>query len=538
MPNPPSRRGSRSSAIETPGPRRRTGKRLPDEATIASIHLVPGYLVRRLHFICQRIFSDALGVSGMLPGHMGLLATLDAYPDIDQRTLGAIIGSDPVTVGQLLDLLERRGHVARTVDPADRRARRLSLTPSGRALFLAMKPRARAALRRQVAPLPPEERKQFIRPAAQTCRRPPCSGGHDGREGRWPRAGTPRRHPEQTARSFQRERRGRDEFHCHVVPSQPGPTSIATTIALLGAASDGWAWPTRPVVLMTSSSPGSPVDLAARLVAEGLTSRLGQPFVVENRPGADGIIALEAIKAASPDGHHLLMTNIGALTVNPLLYAKLPYDPERDFTPVTIVAGDTLVVTTSTAFGTDTLEAALKKARARPLAYNWAAAPGGTHLTGLQILRKTDTPMTFIPYRSLQQAAVDLGEDRVQLLIAPLVLVLPQVQSGKVRLLAVLSEQRSPLAPGIATIGEAGYPDLASSGAISLFGPAGMPAEVVTILGRAVASVLADAEVARRLEQAGMTPVGTGPKALAERRAADAARWARVAREHGVAPAN
>lgn len=313
---------------------------------------------------------------------------------------------------------------------------------------------------------------------------------------------------------------------------------IATIISLLGAASDGWAWPTRPVVLVTSSSPGSPVDMAARLVAEGLASRLGQPFVVENRPGADGIIALEAIKAASPDGHHLLITNIGALTVNPVLYAKLPYDPERDFTPVTIVAGDTLVVATSTAFGMDTLEAALKKARARPLAYNWAAAPGGTHLTGLQILQRTDTPMTFIPYRSLQQAALDLGEDRVQLLIAPLVLVLPQVQSGKVRLLAVLSEQRSPLAPDIATIGEAGYRDLASSGAISLLGPAGMPAEVVTALGKAVASVLADADVARRLEQAGMTPVGTGPRALAERRAADAARWAHVAREHGVAPAN
>jgi tripartite-type tricarboxylate transporter receptor subunit TctC len=114
-------------------------------------------------------------------------------------------------------------------------------------------------------------------------------------------------------------------------------TTVAT-IALLSAASDVWAWPTRPVVLLASSSAGSPVDLAARLVAEGLASRLGQPFVVDNRPGADGIIALEAIKAASPDGHHLLMTNIGALTVNPLLYAKLPYDPERDFTPVTIVA--------------------------------------------------------------------------------------------------------------------------------------------------------------------------------------------------------
>lgn len=141
----------------------RVGRRLPDEAEIASIHLVPGYLVRRLHVICQRIFSDAIGVSGMLPGHMGLLATLHTYPEIDQRTLGAIIGSDPVTTGQLLHLLERRGHVVRTVDPADRRARRLSLTPSGRALLLAMKPRANAALRQQIAPLPPEEREQFMR---------------------------------------------------------------------------------------------------------------------------------------------------------------------------------------------------------------------------------------------------------------------------------------------------------------------------------------------------------------------------------------
>jgi len=313
-------------------------------------------------------------------------------------------------------------------------------------------------------------------------------------------------------------------------------TTVAT-IALLSGASDVWAWPTRPVVLLTSSSPGSPVDLAARLVAEGLAFRLGQPFVVDNRPGADGIIALEAIRTALPDGHQLLMTNLGALTVNPLLHAKLPYDPERDFTPVTIVAGDTLVVAASTAFGPDTLGAALEKARARPQAYSWAAAPGGTHLTGLEILRTTGTPMTFIPYRSLQQAALDLGEDRVQLLIAPLVLVLPQVQSGKVRLLAVLSDQRSPLAPGIATIREAGYPALASSGAISLFGPAGLPVDVVTTLGRAVASLLAEPEVVRRLEQAGMTPVGTGPKALAERRAADATRWARVAREHGLVPA-
>ena len=133
MPNPPSSRGSRSSATKTPGLHVRVGRRLPDEAEIASIHLVPGYLVRRLHFICQRIFSEAIGVSGMLPGHMGLLATLHTYPEIDQRTLGAIIGSDPVTTGQLLHLLERRGHVVRTVDPADRRARRLSLTPSKRA---------------------------------------------------------------------------------------------------------------------------------------------------------------------------------------------------------------------------------------------------------------------------------------------------------------------------------------------------------------------------------------------------------------------
>ena len=162
MPNPPSSRGSRSSATKPPGLNERVGRRLPDEAEIASIHLVPGYLVRRLHVICQRIFSDAIGVSGMLPGHMGLLATLHTYPEIDQRTLGAIIGSDPVTTGQLLHLLERRGHVVRTVDPADRRARRLLLTPSGRALFLAMKPRANAALRQQIAPLPPEEREQFM----------------------------------------------------------------------------------------------------------------------------------------------------------------------------------------------------------------------------------------------------------------------------------------------------------------------------------------------------------------------------------------
>ena len=132
MPNPPSSRGSRS-ATKTPGLNVRVGRRLPDEAEIASIHLVPGYLVRRLHVICQRIFSDAIGVSGMLPGHMGLLATRHTYPEIDQRSLGAIIGSDPVTTGQLLHLLERRGHVVRTVDPADRRARRLSLTPSMRA---------------------------------------------------------------------------------------------------------------------------------------------------------------------------------------------------------------------------------------------------------------------------------------------------------------------------------------------------------------------------------------------------------------------
>src|SRR5258706_8579928 len=121
-----SRKSRLSPPIETGtgDSRRRGARRLPDATAIAAIHLVPGYLVRRLHFICQRIFADSIGGSGLLPGHMGLLATLDAYPDIDQRTLGTIIGSDPVTTGQLLDLLEKRGLVARTVDLADRRARK------------------------------------------------------------------------------------------------------------------------------------------------------------------------------------------------------------------------------------------------------------------------------------------------------------------------------------------------------------------------------------------------------------------------------
>jgi tripartite-type tricarboxylate transporter receptor subunit TctC len=292
-------------------------------------------------------------------------------------------------------------------------------------------------------------------------------------------------------------------------------------------------WPERIVRIIVASSPGSSIDLAARVFAERLTQRWGRPIVIDNRAGADGILAVQALMQAG-DGHTLLLAFPGVVTVVPLLHPRLAYDPVGDLLPITSVVHDFLAIAVSAALPVRSLDELVTVARSQPGQLNWAASPGAPYLTFLEFQRRADIKLAHVPYRSSNLALPDLMSGQIQVAIVPLSSALPLAHEGKLKLLAVTALRRSPAAHDIPTVTEAGYSELIVEAAVGLFGPRGISSDLRARIAADVQAIATEPAIMRRLEVAGMLAKASTPDEYAGTLAEQRARWASLAQTYGV----
>lgn len=295
------------------------------------------------------------------------------------------------------------------------------------------------------------------------------------------------------------------------------------------------SWPDRAVHILTPTAPGSSVDVAARIFGERLAERWGQPVIIENRPGADGIIGVQDL-LHSTDDHTLLFSFPGVVTVVPLLHDHLPYDPTRDLLPIASVADDYLVIAVNPALAVGSLDGLVALARTRPGQINWAAAPGAPYLTFLEFQRRAGVTMAYVPYRSSVLALPDLVEGRIHAAVTPLASALPLANDGKIKLLAVTPSERAPAVSLLPTAIELGYPELAIEAPLGLFGPKTMPLELRERIAADVRTLASDPAISQRLSSLGMTARASTPSQYAATLAEQRARWAALAQAYGLRP--
>jgi tripartite-type tricarboxylate transporter receptor subunit TctC len=269
------------------------------------------------------------------------------------------------------------------------------------------------------------------------------------------------------------------------------------------------SWPHRTVKLIVPFSPGSAADTTARLFADRLAVRWSRPTVVEDRPGPDGLVALAAF-ASAHDDHTLLFANGGPITINPVVHAKLPYDPERDLVPIVSASDSYLTVAASAALGIGTVDALIARVRAEPGRLTWASTPGLPQFIFAGFLKRADLEMTQVSYRDFSPALQDVGENRIGFAVTALLPLLPLAQAGKVKLLLVTNRDRSPAAPDLPTAAEIGHPELAADGFQGFYGWRDMPEELRARIAADVNAVAADPALAARLAAIGQAlRVGT-----------------------------
>jgi len=261
-------------------------------------------------------------------------------------------------------------------------------------------------------------------------------------------------------------------------------------------------WPQRTVRLIVPLPPGTSIDVSARLVAEHLAARWKQPVIVENVAGADGVLAAKEF-VGRRDDHTLLYSFAGLITINPLLYAKLPYDP-RDLAPIATTSDNFLVVAASAKLKIGSLAELLKRARAASAKVNWAATSGIPYFAFAGFLKSADVEMTYVPYRDFNPALSDLGEGRIDVVSTGLTQLIPHAQAGRATFLALLNRSRTPLVPDLPTAAEVGYPDLAFDGVTGLFAVKNMPLGLRERIATDVRAVVENPAVRDRLPPLGI----------------------------------
>lgn len=299
------------------------------------------------------------------------------------------------------------------------------------------------------------------------------------------------------------------------------------------AASAETKWPTRPVRFILTLGAGSGSDIGARLLADRLSQRWGQPVVVENRPGGDAIVAINAFVTAHDD-HVLLFSPSSSFTAHPYLHDNLPYQPS-DLVPITRVSNTIITISVPASLNVASLKELAAMARAEPGKLNWAGVTGALDFVFAGWLKQEGLNINKVPYRNPVDAANDLAESRVQVYEAALAIVRPQLESGKIKLLAVTNSVRAPTQPNLPTVAEAGYPALTIDGLVGLFGPTGMPLDLRQRITADIRAVV-DPTIEDRLTTTGqLTNIG-GPEEFGKSIDEQRAKIAAFAKELGINP--
>lgn len=295
-------------------------------------------------------------------------------------------------------------------------------------------------------------------------------------------------------------------------------------------------WPSKPIRLVVTFPPGGSSDAAARLVAPRLAERLGQPVVIENKPGAGGGIGLEFVAKTPGDGYTLVLASAGGLTANPSLYKQLGYDPAKDFAPVTLFGTSPFVLMANPSLPASNVGDLLKLAKSQPGRLSYASGGNGTamHLSGELLKAMGQVNIVHIPYKGSGPALTAVMAGDTQLAIADITTVAGQLKSGRVKILGVLSKERSTLAPDLPTLNETGLRGFESSGWFAILAPAATPAAVVQRLNAEITAVLRSPEIRERFAAAGLEPLPSTPEELTALMKSETPKWARVIRESGA----
>lgn len=309
--------------------------------------------------------------------------------------------------------------------------------------------------------------------------------------------------------------------------------ALIAIAAVTVAASAETKWPTRPVRFILTLGAGSGSDIGARLLADRLSQRWGQPVVVENRPGGDAIVAINAFVTAHDD-HVLLFSPSSSFTAHPYLHDNLPYQPS-DLVPITRVSNTIITISVPASLNVASLKELAAMARAEPGKLNWAGVTGALDFVFAGWLKQEGLNINKVPYRNPVDAANDLAESRVQVYEAALAIVRPQLESGKIKLLAVTNSVRAPTQPNLPTVAEAGYPALTIDGLVGLFGPTGMPLDLRQRITADIRAVV-DPTIEDRLTTTGqLTNIG-GPEEFGKSIDEQRAKIAAFAKELGINP--
>jgi tripartite-type tricarboxylate transporter receptor subunit TctC len=294
------------------------------------------------------------------------------------------------------------------------------------------------------------------------------------------------------------------------------------------------AYPDKPVRILVGFSPGGFTDVLGRLIGQKLQERLGQPFVVENKPGAAGTIAADAVAKAKPDGYTLLMGHSNSNSIAPALYPKLPYDVIKDFTPIVLVASTPFMLTVHPSVPATDVKSFVAYAKTHPLRYASSGQGSGQHLAAEQFIQQTGVTMTHIPYKGSGQAITDLLSGQVELNFESPPNTLQHIKAGKLKALGITSAKRSSLLPDVPTIAEQGLPGYDIIQWFGIFGPPGMPKPIVDKLNSEINAIMKSPEFAEKVQSQGGLVIGGTPEEFAAYIKSDVPKWDKLVKAANI----
>jgi len=311
--------------------------------------------------------------------------------------------------------------------------------------------------------------------------------------------------------------------------------TAAACCILCATAANAQTYPEKPIRLIVAYAPGGNADTLARIISQRLGQMLEQQIIVENRPGANGAIGTEVAAKAAPDGYTLLFIASGH-AINPGIYAKLAFDPIKDFAPISLVGSTPLILTITSALPARSVKELIAIARARPGELSYASAGNGSpgHLAGALFNSMGRVNIVHVPYKATQQAFIDLTTGQVQVMYPSMTAVLPHIKAGRLRGLAITAREHSALAPELPTMQQAGMPGYEATIWNGMLAPARTPASIVSKLNTSIVQIMQTQEVRDRIAALGADPATSTPAAFGKFIADEIAKWGKVIKEAGV----
>ena len=313
-------------------------------------------------------------------------------------------------------------------------------------------------------------------------------------------------------------------------------TFALAACALISAPGSAQQYPNKAVRLVVPVAAGGGNDTIARMIGQKMGAALRQQIVVDNRPGAGGLIGADIVAKAAPDGYTLLLANVATMTIVPNVQKKMPYNSLKDFDPISLIASAPLVVAVHPSVPAHTIKQLITLAKLKPDSLNYASNGVGssTHLATEMFKMMTGTMMIHVPYKGLSPATTDLISGQVQLMFSSAVAMMPHVKSGRLRAIAMTGEKRSPAIPDIPTVAEAGVPDFEAGSWYGISAPAGTPRPIIDVLNREIVAATKSPDITQRLTEEAVLAVGSTPEQFAAHIKKEYARISKVVKESGA----